>query len=51
MTGGAAQSALELTNPLSKRLNSATVYKTIMYLIGVGFMKDSNSLLSVAEVR
>lgn len=51
MTGGAAQSALQLTNSLSKMLNSATVSKAIMYLFGVGFIMDSNSLLSLAEVR
>lgn len=51
MTVGAAQSALGLAHPLSRRLNSAPVSKTIIYLFGVGFIKDSNSLLSVAEVR
>lgn len=51
VTIGAAQSSLKLTNPLSKRLNSTTVSSTIMCPFGVGFMEDSNSLLSVAEVR
>lgn len=45
MSGGAVQSALQLTNSLSKRLNSTTVSKTIMYLFGIGFIKNSNFLL------
>lgn len=50
MTVGAAQSLLKLTNSLSRRLNSTTVSSTITCLFGIGFMKDSNSLLSVAKI-
>lgn len=37
VTVDAAQNALELTNPLSKRLNSTTVCRTIMYLFWCWF--------------
>lgn len=51
MTLGAARNPLNLTNSLSKRLNSTTALSTLMCPFGVGFMKDSDYLLSVPETR
>lgn len=51
VTLGAAQNTLKLTDSLSKRLNCTAAFCTITCLFGVGFMKDSNSLFSIAETR
>lgn len=45
------QNSLNLTNSLSKRLNSTTAFSTLMCPFGVGFMKGSDYLLSVPETR
>lgn len=46
----AAQSILKLMHSLSKNLSSTMLSSAIMCIFGIGFMKDSYSLLSVAEV-